>query len=250
MTEQPASPSPAPALALVTGASRGIGRAIALELAAQDLHVAVNYQSNEEAAQQTLALIEERGGRGELCRFDVADQAAVKAALDALFERHQRIAALVNNAGIVADGLFAMMPSADWHKVVNTSLDGFFNVTKPVIQKMIRQRQGSVVTISSVSGLIGNRGQANYAAAKAGLMGASRALASEVARIGIRVNVVAPGIIQTDMTKDLPLDALKKMIPMARCGLPEEVARVVRFLCSEDASYVTGQIISVNGGMV
>ena len=238
-----------PPLALVTGASRGIGRAIALELAAQGLHVAVNYKSNEEAAQQTLALIVASGGHGELCPFDVADEAAAHAALDALFARHERIAVLVNNAGVVADGLFAMMPSEDWHRVINTSLGGFFNVTKPVIQKMIPHKRGSVVTISSVSGLIGNRGQANYAAAKAGLMGASRALASEVARIGIRVNVVAPGPIDTDMIKDLPLDMMKKMIPMARCGKPEEVARVVRFLCSDDASYITGQVISVNGGM-
>jgi 3-oxoacyl-[acyl-carrier protein] reductase len=243
------APNTPPALALVTGASRGIGRAIALELAGQGLHVAVNYKSNEDAARQTLAQIEERGGSAELCRFDVADEAAASDALAALFARHERLAALVNNAGVTADGLFAMMPSADWRKVIDTSLGGFFNVTKPAIQKMIPHKQGSVITISSVSGLIGNRGQTNYAAAKAGLMGATRALASEVARIGIRVNVVAPGIIDTDMTKDLPLDMLKKMIPMNRCGTSEEVARVVRFLCSDDASYVTGQIISVNGGM-
>ena len=248
MSDQPgASTKP---LALVTGASRGIGRAIAIELATHGMHVAVNYKSNEEAARQTLAQIEAAGGAGELCLFDVADEAAVSAALADLLARHERIAALVNNAGIVADGLFAMMPSADWRKVTDTSLGGFFNVTKPVIQKMITQRSGSVVTISSVSGLVGNRGQANYAAAKAGLIGATRALASEVARIGIRVNAVAPGLIETDMTKDLPRDMVKKMIPMARYGQPEEIARVVRFLCSEDASYITGQVISVNGGMV
>lgn len=251
---QPQPPPPtAPAgrpLALVTGASRGIGRAIAVELAGSGLHVAINYKSKEDAARETLAMVEARGGSGELCPFDVADETATGRALEALFARHERIAVLVNNAGVVADGLFAMMPGADWRKVTDTSLGGFFNVTKPVIQRMIPWKTGNVVTISSVSGLVGNRGQANYAAAKAGLMGATRALAAEVARIGIRVNVVAPGIIDTDMTKDLPLDMLKKLVPMARTGKPEEVARVVRFLCSDDASYITGQVISVNGGMV
>ena len=256
MTESSPPPVPtgeshrAPALALVTGASRGIGRAIAIELAAHGMHVALNYKSNEAAAREVLATIEAAGGHAELCQFDVTDETAVTAALSNLFARHASIAALVNNAGVIADGLFAMMPSQDWRKVIDTSLMGFFNVTKPTIQKMIPQKKGSVVTISSVSGLVGNRGQANYAAAKAGLIGATRALASEVARIGIRVNVVAPGPIQTEMIKDMPADIVKKLIPMGRIGLPEEVARVVRFLCSDDASYVTGQVLSVNGGMV
>jgi 3-oxoacyl-[acyl-carrier protein] reductase len=237
-------------VAIVTGASRGIGRAIAVELAAHGHHVVINYKSREDAAQETLAQVRAVGGDGELCCFDVADGPASAAALEELFCRHPSVSVLVNNAGVIADGLFAMMPEQDWQSVLSTSLGGFFHLTKPVLQRMIPQRKGSIVTISSVSGLVGNRGQANYAAAKAGLIGATRALASEVARIGIRVNAVAPRLVETDMIKDVPMDIVKKMIPMARVGKPEEVARVVRFLCSDDASYITGQVISVNGGMV
>ncbi|HAR99485.1 MAG TPA: 3-oxoacyl-ACP reductase, partial [Syntrophus sp. (in: bacteria)] len=156
---------------------------------------------------------------------------------------------LVNNAGITADGLFLMMPRHDWDAVIKTTLGGFYNMTKPVLRKMLRKKRGAVVSMASVSALVGNRGQANYAAAKAGLIAASRALASEVARLGVRVNVVAPGLIATDMIKDAPVENIKEMIPMGRIGRPEEVAKVVRFLCSDDASYITGQVISVNGGM-
>lgn len=237
-------------LAIVTGASRGIGRAIACDLGAHGYFVVVNYKSQEAAAQETLAKVRELGGDGELCRFDITDAAATAEALEGVFGRHDRVDVLVNNAGITADGLFAMMKPEEWSSVIGTSLGGFFNVTKPVVQKMIPQKRGSIVTLSSVSGLVGNRGQTNYAAAKAGLIGVTRALASEVARIGIRVNAVAPGPVETDMIKDMPIDIVKKMIPMGRVGRPEEVARVVRFLCSDDASYITGQTISVNGGMV
>jgi 3-oxoacyl-[acyl-carrier protein] reductase len=235
---------------IVTGASRGIGRAIACEMAAHGYYVVVNYKSNEQAAQDTLARIRDAGSDGELCPFDVSDSAAASSALGALLGRHPRIAALVNNAGVIADGLFVLMPLSDWQMVIDTSLRGFYNVTKPVLERMVMERSGAIVTMSSVSGIIGNRGQANYAAAKAGLIGATKAIASEVARLGVRVNVVAPGLVETDMTKEVPVDVLKKIIPMARVGRAEEVARVVRFLCSDDASYITGQVISVNGGMV
>ena len=157
---------------------------------------------------------------------------------------------LVNNAGIAADALFVMMPRNSWETVIRTSLDGFYNTTKPVLEKMVRQKSGNIVTIASVSGLMANRGQANYSAAKAGLIGASRTVAAEVARLGVRMNVVAPGMIDTGMLENAPVQNLKQIIPMARIGRPEEVAKVVRFLCSEDASYITGQVIGVNGGMV
>ena len=235
--------------AVITGASRGIGRAIAVELAGQGYYTFINYHSDKDGAAQTLEQVRAAGADGEIMQFDVADKAQSKAAINHIVDRREAIDVLVNNAGIVKDGLFIMMKEESWDQVIRTSLDGFYNMTKPILKKMVRQKYGSVVSIASLSGLTGNRGQANYSAAKAGLIGASRSVASEVARIGIRVNVVAPGLIATDMTKDLPMDNVKTMIPMARVGSPEEVARVVKFLCSEDASYITGQVISVNGGM-
>ncbi len=237
-------------VAIVTGGSKGIGRAIALELARNQYHVIVNYKSDTAGAEETVSLMEKEGFSGETSQFDVSDVQESKSAVDQIISRFKNIDVLVNNAGIAADGLFVMMPEKDWDAVITTTLKGFYNVTKPIIKRMIPRKKGSVVSISSVAGLIGNRGQANYSAAKAGLIGASRSIAAEVARLGIRVNVVAPGLIQTDMIKEAPVDVIKKMIPMARIGQPEEVARVVRFLCSEDASYITGQVISVNGGMV
>lgn len=236
-------------VALVTGASKGIGRAICLELARCGYHVVVNYVSDEGGALETLEMVKGEGTGGRIMRFDVSNQEETQKAVDEIRAEFKTIDALVNNAGITADDLFIMMPRRNWDAVIDISLNGFYNVTKPVIEKMILQRRGAVVSIASVSALIGNRGQANYSAAKAGLIGASRAVASEVARLGIRVNVVAPGLIETAMIKDVPIENIKGMIPMARLGRPEEVAKTVRFLCSDDASYITGQVISVNGGL-
>jgi 3-oxoacyl-[acyl-carrier protein] reductase len=236
-------------IAVVTGGSRGIGRAIAVELAAHGYDLVITYKSNDEAAAETLRLVRQAGGEGEALKFDVSDPAEAEAKVNELLGRLERVDVLVNNAGITADGLFLMMPRKDWDSVIDTSLGGFYNMTKPILRKMLRKKQGVIVSLASVSALVGNRGQANYAAAKAGLIAASKALSSEVARLGIRVNVVAPGLIATDMTINAPVEHIKQMIPMGRVGGPEEVARVVRFLCSDDASYITGQVISVNGGM-
>ena len=237
-------------VAIVTGASKGIGRAIGLELARNGYHIVINYRSDENGAKETLDMIRREGGDGGILQFDVADHAQTRSAMADILKRFKTIDVLVNNAGITADGLFIMMSQKDWHAVIDVSLSGFYNMTKPVLEKMVVQKRGAIVSIASLAGLMGNRGQANYSAAKAGLIGASRAVASEVARLGIRVNVVAPGLIETEMIKDAPIANIKSLIPMARIGKPEEVARVVRFLCSEDASYITGQVISVNGGML
>jgi 3-oxoacyl-[acyl-carrier protein] reductase len=236
-------------VALITGASKGIGRAICVELAKGGYRIVVNYKSDEKGAVNTLEMVRKSGSDGNIMQFDVSNFEETQSAVDDILKQNGSIDVLVNNAGITADGLFIMMPRKDWQAVIDISLSGFYNVTKPVLEKMIQQRRGAVVSIASVAGLVGNRGQANYSAAKAGLIGASRSVASEVARLGIRVNVVAPGLIETDMIKNAPVENIKTMIPMARIGQPQEVAGVVRFLCSEDASYVTGQVISVNGGM-
>jgi 3-oxoacyl-[acyl-carrier protein] reductase len=241
---------PSRQVALVTGGGRGIGRAVSLELAQSGYDVVVTFRANRNAAEETVELIRRGGGWGETVCFDVADREETEKQIEELFTRHESVDVLVNNAGETADSLFALMSFEEWRRVIDTSLQGFFNVTKPVLKRMISKRKGSIVTLSSVSARLGHRGQTNYAAAKAGLEGACRSLASEVARLGIRVNVVAPGLIATEMLQGLPVEMIKQIIPMGRTGLPEEVAKVVRFLCSDDASYITGQVIAVNGGMI
>ena len=238
--------------ALVTGGSRGLGRAVCLKLAKMQIPVLINYQSNREAAQQVLDEIAAAGGEAELMPFDVACQEQVVAAIDAWEQAHpdDYIAYLVNNAGIRRDGLMFMTPDADWHTVLDTTLNGFFYVTRRLLPKMMMRRHGGrIVNMSSLSGLKGMAGQTNYSAAKAGLIGATKALAQEVAPRNVTVNAVAPGFIETDMTKDLPQDQLKEMVPMKRFGKPEEVAELVGFLCSDNASYITGEVISINGGL-
>lgn len=237
-------------VAIVTGGSKGIGRAICVEFARCGYEVVINYRSDHDGAQKTLDMIEAEGSTGRLACFDISDAESAEQNMEALIQEYETIDVLVNNAGIADDNLFVMMPRRSWDRVIRTSLDGFYNITKPVLEKMVVNKSGSIVTISSVSGLMANRGQSNYSAAKAGLIGASRTLASEVARLGVRVNVVAPGMIETAMLADVPVRNLKQIIPMARIGQPEEVAKVVRFLCSDDASYITGQVINVNGGML
>lgn len=238
--------------ALVTGGSRGIGRAICIVLSKMGFPVIINYQSNTEAAETTKRLIEEDGGKAELLRFDVSNKVQLESALDDWESTHpdDYISVLVNNAGIRRDNVLFMMSDDEWHNVLDTTLDGFFYITRRLLKHMMpRKRGGRIVNIASLSGLKGLPGQANYSAAKAALIGATKALAQEVAPRGVTVNAVAPGFIETDMTKDLPEDDLKKMIPVGRFGKPEEVAAVVKFLVSPEAAYITGEVININGGL-
>ena len=238
--------------ALVTGGSRGIGRAICLELARRGVPVIINYQTSKESAEHVKSLVEAEGVSAELVSFDVSNKADVDKAIDQWEAQHpdDYIAYLVNNAGIRKDNMMFMMPEQDWRRVIDVSLNGFFYVTQRLLpQMMMRKRGGRIVNIASLSGLKGMAGQTNYSAAKAALIGATKALAQEVAVRNVTVNAVAPGFIETDMTIDLPEDQLKNLVPMRRFGKPEEVASLVCFLLSDEASYITGDVISINGGL-
>lgn len=235
--------------ALVTGASGGIGAAIAQRLARDGLHVIVHANKGVEAAEKVAADIKASGGSAEVIAFDVSDAEQAAAGITRLLQAGP-IQVLVNNAGVHDDAPLAGMSAAQWHRVIDVVLHGFFNVTQPLLLPMLRTRWGRIVNLSSVAGVIGNRGQANYAAAKSGLHGASKSLAQEVASRGVTVNVVAPGVIETPMTAQLfTPEQLAQMVPAKRAGKPEEVAALVGFLVSDQAGYITGQVISINGGM-
>ena len=237
--------------ALVTGGSRGIGKAVCIALAEEGYSVIINYVSNQEAAQEVKEIIESKGQSAELLQFNVSDAQAVEEALNSWQEQHpdEYISVLVNNAGIRMDNVLVFMQDNQWNDVINTTLGGFYNVTKYLVKYMMTKRYGRIINMASLSGLKGLPGQTNYSAAKAALIGATKALAQEVAPRKVTVNAIAPGFIASDMTKDLDEKALKSMIPMGRFGKPEEVASVVAFLAPEKASYITGQVISVNGGL-
>ena len=249
-SSNPTDPTALRQVALVTGASRGIGRQVALNLAATGRHVFINYINNETAARETLSAIEEAGGSGEIICFDVANQDQAEAGVKAILKKHKQIEILVNNAGITNDTLMVWMTKENWQQVIDTNLTGFYNVTRLVVKQMIRKRFGRIVNITSTSGQMGMAGQINYSASKAGLIGATKALSREVSSRNITVNAVSPGFIETEMVASLPLEEIVKTIPMKRAGTPQEVASAVTFLCSDQASYITGQVLGVNGGIV
>jgi 3-oxoacyl-[acyl-carrier protein] reductase len=235
---------------LVTGAGKGIGKAIALAASRAAYHVVLHYHKSEEAAHKTIDEIKAGGGSAELLQFDVSDRADSRAKLEKWSAENGALWGVVLSAGINADNAFPALSEKDWDSVIHTNLDSIFNVLQPLFMPMARKREGRIVTIASIAGIMGNRGQVNYSASKAGIIGASKALAVELASRSITVNCVAPGVIDTDMAKTAPLDKILPAIPMRRIGKPEEVAALVVFLLSDAASYITRQVISVNGGMV
>jgi 3-oxoacyl-[acyl-carrier protein] reductase len=237
--------------ALVTGGSRGIGRAICVKMAAMGYYVLINYKSNTTEAENTLELVKQAGSNGELLQFDVADKEQIKEVLETWINNNEGrdIEVLVNNAGIRDDSLMVWLKDEQWDSVINTSLNSFFYVTRLVLDGMMLNRFGRIINVVSLSGLKGVAGQTNYSAAKAGVIGATKALAQEVGRSGITVNAVAPGFIKTDMTEGLDEKELKRSIPVNRFGLPEEVAHAVGFLASKEASYITAEVLSINGGL-
>jgi 3-oxoacyl-[acyl-carrier protein] reductase len=236
-------------IALVTGASRGIGRAIAARLARDGCRVWVNYAGSTDAAQSLVAEITQAGGSARALQFNVADGEQCAHVLEAMIEEEGGPEIVVSNAGITKDGLMAMMSANEWRQVIETNLGGFFNVVKPCLRPMLRRRSGRIIAISSVSGEAGNAGQVNYSASKAGLIGACKALAKEIASRKVTVNVVAPGFVETDMVKDLPKEELAKQVPLGRFGTADEVAAAVSFLAGREAGYITGQVLGINGGM-
>lgn len=236
-------------LALVTGASRGIGKACAIELAKAGYDIAVNFAGNEEAANKTVEEIKALGVDAAAFKFDVSNQEAAAKGVEEVLAKFGRIDVLVNNAGITRDGLFMRMSAENWDAVINTNLSSAFYVSQPVVKVMMKQRSGAIVNMSSVVGVSGNAGQANYSAAKAGLIGLTKTLAKELGSRGIRVNAIAPGFINTDMTKDLDTSKFTDFIPLKRLGEPEDIAKAVKFL-AVDSDYITGQVLEVDGGLI
>ena len=236
-------------VALITGGSRGIGKACALELAKNGVDVVINYAGNETAANETLEELKKLGSNSKAFKFDVSNVALCEENIQKIVEEYGKINILVNNAGITRDGLFIRMPEENWNAVINTNLSSAYNVSNPIVKLMMKQRNGVIINMSSIVGIMGNAGQANYAAAKAGLIGFTKALAKELGSRNIRVNAIAPGLIQTDMTSGLNVEEAEKLIPLRRLGQAEDIAKTVKFLALE-GTYITGQVIGVDGGLV